>query len=126
MNLLIIFSIVFAVIVFSIILQRIIKCPLLVGFAFFAVFLVVSAVLNNITYMIGAILLGILAFIVSVLECIARNSEFFSNNTCLRCNNNSENGSNGSNNNDETLRIVNSDGVVVARCGNCIRSTRCR
>ena len=40
MNLLIFFSIVFATIVFAIVLQRIIHCPILVGFAFFAAFFV--------------------------------------------------------------------------------------
>ena len=43
MNLLIFFAVVFATIVFAIVLQRIIHCPILVGFAFFAAFLIFAA-----------------------------------------------------------------------------------
>ena len=55
MNLFIIFSIVFAVIIFAIVLQRIIHCPILVGFAIFAALLIVAAVFNNTTFVIIAI-----------------------------------------------------------------------
>lgn len=115
MDLLIFFSIVFATIIFAIILERIIHCPVLVGFAFFAIFLIVAAVLNNTTYIIISIALGILAFIVAFLDCVFRNSNFFRNNGCLRCNNDDTDNSNCTNNTDDTLTILNSNGRVVAR-----------
>ena len=114
MNLFIIFSIVFAVIIFAIVLQRIIHCPILVGFAIFAALLIVAAVFNNTTFVIIAIALGILAFIVAFLDCIFRNSNFLRNNRCLTC----ECDNNNNNNNDDsddTLTIVNSNGTVLAR-----------
>jgi len=121
MNLFIIFSIVFAVIIFAIVLQRIIHCPILVGFAIFAALLIVAAVFNNTTFVIIAIALGILAFIVAFLDCIFRNSNFLRNNRCLTCeydNNNNHNNDDS----DDTLTIVNSNGTVLARInGNTIQ-----
>lgn len=103
MNLLIFFAVVFATIILAIVLERIIHCPILVGFTFFAIFLVVAAVLNNITLVIVAIGLGILAFIVAFLDCTFRRSGFFRNNNCLTCDC------------DDTFTILNSNGRVVAR-----------
>ena len=121
MNLFIIFSIVFAVIIFAIVLQRIIHCQILVGFAIFAALLIVAAVFNNTTFVIIAIALGILAFIVAFLDCIFRNSNFLRNNRCLTCeydNNNNHNNDDS----DDTLTIVNSNGTVLARInGNTIQ-----
>ena len=48
MNLLIFFAVVFATIIFAIVLERIIHCPILVGFAFFAAFLIVAAIFAEI------------------------------------------------------------------------------
>ena len=94
MSLLIFFAIVFATIVFAIVLQRIIHCPILVGFAFFAEFLIVAAIFNSTILVIVAISLGILAFIVAFLDCIFMNSRFFRNNNCLRCRDNDNNNNN--------------------------------
>lgn len=111
MTLLIFFAVVFATIIFAIVLERIIHCPILVGFAFFAIFLIVAAIYDSVTLVIIAIGLGILAFIVAFLDCTLRNTGFFRDNGCLscECNNNSEN------NSDDTLTILNSNGRVVAR-----------
>lgn len=132
MTLLIFFSIVFATIILAIVLQKLINSPILVGFTFFAIFLVVAAILNNITYIIFAIALGILAFFVAFLYCLFSCSGFFRNNECLlgtsnsNSNNNScgnsngNNGNNGNNNNgnngnnNDTLTILNNDGDIVA------------
>ena len=120
MNLFIFFSVVFAVIIFAIVLQRIIHCPILVGFAVFAALLIVAAVFNNTTFVIIAIALGILAFIVAFLDCVFRSSNFFRNNRCLTCECNNNN--NNNDNSDDTLTIVNSNGVVLARInGNTIQ-----
>lgn len=142
MNLLIFFSVVFATIIFAIILERLIRCPILVGFAFFSIFLIVSAVQNNITLVIVAIILGILAFIVAFLDCIFRRTGFLRNNGCISCENDNngtnENstgisvnncGCNCENNSNDTLTILNSNGRVVARIdGNnitCLEDTDC-
>ena len=85
MTLLIIFAVIFATIVFAIVLERIIHCPILVGFAFFAAFLIVAAVFDSVALVIVAIALGILAFIVAFWDCIFRRSRFFRNNKCLTC-----------------------------------------
>lgn len=116
MTLLIFFSLLFATIVFSIILQRIIHCPILVGFAFFAIFLIVAAVLNDITFVIIAIALGILAFITAFLECAIRNSDFFRNNEC-GCNNLSTNLIS------ENENISNTANTTSTNCG-CSRYNR--
>ena len=140
MTLLIIFAVVFATIIFAFVLERLIHCPILVGFAFFAAFLIVAAVFNSVTLVIVAIALGILAFIVAFLDCIFRRSRFFRNNKCLTCEcdeednddnegrsgrnrrrNNCNCNCNCGNNADETLTILNSNGRVVARInGNTI------
>ena len=85
MTLLIIFAVIFATIIFAIVLERIIRCPILVGFAFFAAFLIVAAIFDSVALVIVAIALGILAFIVAFLDCIFRRSRFFRNNKCLTC-----------------------------------------
>ena len=77
MTLLIIFAVIFATIIFAIVLERIIHCPILVGFAFFAAFLIVAAVFDSVALVIVAIALGILAFIVAFLDCIFRRSRFY-------------------------------------------------
>lgn len=139
MTVLIIFAVVFATIVFSIVLERIIHCPILVGFTFFAAFLIVAAVFNSVTLVIIAIGLGILAFIVAFLDCIFRRSRFFRNNSCLSCDcddeddersgrnlrrNNCNCNCNNGNNSNETLTILNSNGRVVARInGNNVTCT---
>lgn len=133
MSLLIFFSVVFATIIFAIVLQRIIHCPILVGFAFFAAFLIVAAVFNSTTLVIVAIALGILAFIVAFLDCALRNSSFFRNNRCLRCDDDDDDDDDNcncrrrrnscrnncncdcENNSDDTFTILNSNGRVVAR-----------
>ena len=129
MTLLIIFAVIFATIIFAIVLERIIHCPILVGFAFFAAFLIVAAVFDSVALVIVAIALGLLAFIVAFLDCVFRRSRFFRNNKCLTCDcdeeNNGRSGENSGrnnncncncvNNSNETFTILNSDGRVVAR-----------
>lgn len=140
MNLLIFFSVVFATIIFAIVLERIIHCPILVGFAFFSFFLVVATIFNNTILVIIAIALGILAFIVAFWDCILRNSRFFRNNKCLRCNcddeeNERENENNncGCNQNNSVIRIVSGSGRTLntsdtssQNCGCEGRNNRCR
>ena len=136
MTLLIIFAVIFATIIFALVLERIIHCPILVGFAFFAAFLIVAAIFDSVALVIIAIALGLLAFIVAFLDCIFRRSRFFRNNRCLTCDcdddddDNTRRGRNSRENNcNETLTILNSNGRVVARInGNnitCIDNNNC-
>lgn len=116
MTLLIFFAVLFATIVLAILVNRIVRCPILVGFAFFSVALLIAVILSNTTLIILAIVLGIIAFLAAFLDCVLMNSNCFRNNSCLNCHNPYENNScNNNNNDDDTLTIVNSNGEIVAR-----------
>lgn len=147
MNLLIFFAIVLSTIILAIVLQRIIHCPILVGFAFFSIYLIVAAVLSSQIFVIIAIIVGIIAFLAAFLDCIFSRSRFWRDNSCLNCddddcrrrrrrncNCNDDDNDCECNchhhchhncgcdcNNDDELTIVNSNGNVVARInGNSI------
>lgn len=81
--LLIFFAIAFVVIVISIALQKILKCPILVAAIVFSIILLVGIILNNITLIIASIFLGILSYVVAILQCII--SKLLRNNNI--CNN---------------------------------------
>ena len=119
MALFIILALILSTIILAIVLQRIIHCPILVGFAFFSIFLLVAAFLENTTLIIFAIFLGILAFLAAFFDCIFTRSGFFRNNRCLSCDDNNEGCNcccnNNGNTDDERLTILNSNGEVVAR-----------
>ena len=116
MNLLIFFAIVLSTIILAIVLQRIIHCPILVGFAFFAIYLIVAAVLENMTFVIFAIILGIIAFFSAFIYCVLPSSSWLGNNNCTSLsNNNNSNGTGVTYLDDDELTIVNSNGDVVAR-----------
>lgn len=114
MTLLIFFAVLFATIVLAILINRIVHCPILVGFAFFAIALLVAVILSNTTLIILAIVIGIVAFLSAFLDCVLMNSGCFRNNNCLNCHNPYENHC-CNNNDDDTLTIVNSNGGIVAR-----------
>ena len=68
MNLLLfLFAIPFAVIIFSIIIQKIIDSPILVALAVLSTFIVIAAVTSNDTYFILAVIYAILAYITAIL-----------------------------------------------------------
>ena len=66
-TLLIFFALPIAVIIISIALQKIFKCPFLVAAIIFAIFLIVTFVLGNLIYLVATIAYTILAFITAVL-----------------------------------------------------------
>ena len=94
-DLLIFFALPIATIIVSIALQKILKCPPLVSAIIFAIFLIVTFVINNLNFLIATIVYTIISFITAVLVCIscrlirhlreARNS--------CRCNNNNNSNS---------------------------------
>lgn len=64
--LLILFAIPFAIIVFSIIIQKIIDNPILVAFATFSAFLLVAASISNDNYYIYTIVYAIVSYVAAI------------------------------------------------------------
>lgn len=122
--------IILVTIVLSILTNRLVRCPLLVGAIFFSITLLVAIILSNITLVILAIILGIVGFLSAFLDCVFNSSCFFRHNDCIRCHNpyNSDDETNN-NDDDNSLRIINSNGEVVARISgntvNCRNNNGC-
>ena len=68
--LLIFFALPIAVIIISIALQRILKCPWLVAAIIFAIFLIVTFIINNLNFLIAAIVFAIISFITAFITCL--------------------------------------------------------
>ena len=81
--LLIFFALPLAVIIISIVLQKILKCPFLVAGLIFAIFLIVTFVVGIIELLIATIIYTILSFITALI--VALIERFFRN-----CNNNDD------------------------------------
>lgn len=69
-TLLIFFALPIAVIIISIALQKILKCPALVAGIIFAIFLIVTFIVNNLNFLIAAIVYAIISFITAYITCI--------------------------------------------------------
>lgn len=103
MNLLLLFfALPIAVIIVSIALQKILKCPFLVAAIIFSIFLVVTFVIGNLIYLVATIAYTILSFITAVLTKIIcrilrelERREGDNNNCCGRMSNNTRNTNNG-------------------------------
>ena len=85
--LLIFFALPIATIIVSIALQRLLKCPLLVAAIIFAIFLIVTFIINNLNFLVAAIIFAIISFITALIVCII--CRFFNRNdrddSCFRC-----------------------------------------
>lgn len=66
-TLLIFFALPIATIILAIVLQKVLKCPLLVAGTFFAIFLIVTFAVFDASFLVFAILYTILAYITAVL-----------------------------------------------------------
>ena len=87
--LLIFFALPIAVVIISIALQKIFRCPILVSLIIFAVFLIVTFVIDNITFLIAAIAYAILSYVTAFLTCVI--CRFLNScNTCNLCNSSNE------------------------------------
>ena len=136
--LLILFALPLAVIIISIALQRLLRCPILVASIIFAVFLIVAVVLNNLNILVLAIIYSILAYIAAVLSCVfckilRNNPELIScSNCCRSCDRDDNSGCNditllnsnitvddiNSSNNINTVAFNNNDSSLsCSRCG---------
>lgn len=69
-TLLIFFALPIATIIISIALQKILKCPPLVAGIIFAIFLIVTFIVNNLNFLIATIVYTIISFITAILVCI--------------------------------------------------------
>lgn len=105
--LLIFFALPIAVIIISIALQKILKCPYLVAAVIFAIFLIVTFVINNLTFLVAAIVYTIISLITALIVCFICRFLNNQNNNC-RCNRNENN---------ETLTI-NAQGLIASNTGN--------
>ena len=68
--LLIFFALPIATIIISIALQKILKCPSLVAAIIFAIFLIVTFILNNLNFLIATIVYTIISFITAAIVCL--------------------------------------------------------
>lgn len=129
MTILIFFAVILVAIILAIFLNRLVKCPWLIGLIFFSIALLVAIILSNLNLVILAIIVGAVGFIAAFFDCVIKSSCFFRDNKCLTCynpyevlsSNDNINNGNSNNNSNDTLAIVNSNGDVIARIrGNSI------
>ena len=92
-NLLIFFAIPVAVIIFSIVLQKLLKCPILVASTIFAILLLIAFTNFTTTFLVAVIIYTILSFIVAyltmIIQKILRNLQ--NHNMCGCCQRNLDN-----------------------------------
>lgn len=88
--LLLLFAIPFAVIVVSIALQKLLRCPFLVAAIILSIFLVIGFAINDTTYLIAGIVYTVISFVTAYLTMLISR--------CLKNNNNNSLISNISNN----------------------------
>ena len=97
------FALPVATIILSIVLYKILKCPILVGLTFFAIYLIVTFAAIDSSFLINTIIYTFISFITAfITQAICNNMENDndSENSCdCGCNNNSENNNNIFNNN---------------------------
>ena len=121
-TLLIFFALPIAVIIISVALQRILRCPALVAAIIFAIFLIVTFVVNNLNFLIAAIVYAIISFITAYITCILWRilSRIGNQDSCSRENQNQCccNSNNGINNLLTVSNIQNAD----SNCG-CNQNT---
>ena len=115
MTILIFFALILTTIVLAILINRIVRCPILISLVFFSITLLIAAIIGSTILVVFAVILGILAFVSAFLDCVFMKCGFFRNNNCLTCNNPYEDNNDCGCNNDDNLNIVNSNGQVVAR-----------
>lgn len=96
--LLIFFAIPLAVIIFSIALQKILKCPPLVAGIIFAIGIIVTFILGNTIFLVATVIYTLISYIVAIITCLI--TKYFCNanidNTCIKkcCNQNIRNTNN--------------------------------
>lgn len=119
-TLLIFFALPIATIILAIVLQKILKCPILVAVTFFAIFLIVTFAAFDVNFLIFAIIYTILAYIAAVI------TRFIMNAICCNEENECSNTtSNSENNNCNVQNLVNAiNSLNTSNSNNC--GCRCR
>ena len=101
--LLLFFALPIAVVVISVALQKILRCPILVAAIIFAIFLIVTFVVGDTILLIAAIAYAILSYITAFLVCVIcrfLNSFERYSSRCRNSNNNNNNNNDNNSNND--------------------------
>lgn len=113
--LLIFFALPIAVIIISIALQKILKNPILVAAIIFAIFLIVTFIVNNLNFLIAAIIYAIVSFITAFITCIiARFLRRCERESLCCCRRNDECSCGNNNNNVLTIRSIENN---TSNCG---------
>ena len=96
--LLIFFAIPLAVIIFSIALQKILKCPALVAGIIFAIGVIITFIIGNLIFLAATLVYTFISYITGLITCLIcrffNNDDNHNDNCCRRnrcCNNNNEN-----------------------------------
>lgn len=114
--LLIFFALPIAVIIISIALQKILKCPILVAAIIFSIFLIVTFILAQLQFLVATIVYAIISFITAWITCIIcrfiKNRE---NNQCYVCCNDTE----------TRQRNINCSNLIIGRNSNNTNSYDC-
>ncbi len=113
-TLLIFFALPIAVIIISIALQKILKCPVLVAAIIFAIFLIVTFVINNLNFLIAAIIYALISLITAYITCIVGRFLCRLLSSCSCCN---REGLCNCNNHDSNAITVSSITNPNANCG---------
>ncbi len=114
--LLIFFALPIAVIIISIALQKIFKNPLLVAAIIFAIFLIVTFVVNDLNFLVAAIAYAIISFLtalITYLICRCLKEQCRENINCC-CNNNIMTANTNQNNNG--IQTTDGNQLVVTNC----------
>ncbi len=72
--LLVFFALPISIIIFSIALQKILKCPAIVASLIFAVFLIIPFILNDLNYLIGTIIYTVISYLTAVIVQLIHNN----------------------------------------------------
>lgn len=117
MNILLLaFALPVATILLAIVLQKILKCPLLVAATFFAILLIITYAVFDSSFLVFAILYTILAYVTAVLTRLICNliARFNLGNNCV-CNNNDNGNPRNSCNDSNTYQVASGTWCCRAR-----------
>ncbi len=117
-NLLIFFAIPFAVVIISIALQKLLRCPYLVASIILSIFLIIGFALSNTTYLIAGIVYTILSFVTAYITMLVHRyknrNNTFSN---INLNNNGVSNMNPNGNYMNTATTLNTLTNETTNCG---------
>lgn len=117
-TILLFFALPIATIILAVVLEKILRCPILTALTFFAIYLIVTFVAFDATFLVFAIAYTILAFIAAYL------AELFFNRCSCPCRKN--NCYNNDNSNNNTVRLSDAQvQEIAARVANIMNDNSC-